>query len=194
MTATAELATPSADTDLISTRPATGLAASPSTGPQARNALTFAMYERLAEICARGRTTTARSRSWSSPAPATRRSPPAPTSRSSGTSRGREDAHRLRGAHRPRARRARALPGADHRRDRRRLHRRRRRHRRRLRPAHRRGQTREVRLPDRPHARQLPVDGQLQPAGGADRPGAREGHHLHGPDGRGARRRSRSAC
>ena len=58
---------------------------------------------------------------------------------------------------------ARALPGADHRGDRRRLHRRRRRDRGLLRPAHRHPDG-EVRLPDRAHARQLPVDVEYQPA------------------------------
>ena len=53
---------------------------------------------------------------------------------------------------------------------------------------------REIRLPDRAHARQLPVDVEHQPAHRADRPGAGQGHHLHGAPGRGARRRWRSAC
>ena len=54
-----------------------------------------------------------------------------------------------------------------------------------LRSAHRH-QDRQVRLPDRAHARQLPVDGELRPPRGAARPRAREGHHLHGASGRGA--------
>ena len=49
-TATAQLATPSVDTDLIyETRD--GVARIIFNRPQARNALTFAMYERMAEIC-----------------------------------------------------------------------------------------------------------------------------------------------
>ena len=53
--------------------------------PQARNAFTFAMYERLAEICEEA-TATVPSRCWSSRAPATRPSRPAPTSTSSADS------------------------------------------------------------------------------------------------------------
>jgi hypothetical protein len=54
-----------------------------------------------------------------------------------------------------------------------------------LRSAHRH-QDREIWLPDRAHARQLPVDGELQPPRRADRSGAREGHHLHRAPGRSA--------
>ena len=60
--------------------------------PQARNALTFAMYERLAEICDHANGPSARSGRSSSPAPATRPSPPAPTSRSSAPSTRTQDA------------------------------------------------------------------------------------------------------
>ena len=50
MTATAQLATPSVDTDLIY-EIRDGVARITFNRPQARNALTFAMYERMAEIC-----------------------------------------------------------------------------------------------------------------------------------------------
>src|SRR5215203_4773846 len=50
MTATAQLATPSVDTDLIY-EIRDGVARIIFNRPQARNALTFAMYERMAEIC-----------------------------------------------------------------------------------------------------------------------------------------------
>ena len=50
MTATAQLATPSVDTDLIY-EIRDGVARLIFNRPQARNALTFAMYERMAEIC-----------------------------------------------------------------------------------------------------------------------------------------------
>ena len=50
MTATAQLATPSVDTDLIY-EIRDGIARIIFNRPQARNALTFAMYERMAEIC-----------------------------------------------------------------------------------------------------------------------------------------------
>src|SRR5829696_6744978 len=90
---------------------------------------------------------------------------------------------RVRGPHRPGAGRPRALPGADDRRDRGRLRRRRRRNRGLLRPAHRHPDG-EVRLPDRSHARQLPIDVEHQPPDGPDWPRPRQGHHLHGPHGR----------
>ena len=44
--------------------------------------------------------------------------------------------------------------------------------------------TTQNRLPDRAHARQLPVDGEFQPARRAGRPGAGQGHHLHRAAGR----------
>ena len=50
MTATAQLATPSVDTDLLYEL-RDGIARITFNRPQARNAFTFAMYERLAEIC-----------------------------------------------------------------------------------------------------------------------------------------------
>ena len=82
-------------------------------------------------------TTIERSRCWCCAGPATRRSPPAPTSTSSATSRRR----RTRIDYENRIDRVLAtletVPGADHRGDQRRLHRRRRGHRRRLRPPHR---------------------------------------------------------
>ena len=46
---------------------------------------------------------------------------------------------------------------------------------------------RALRPPDRPHGRQLPVDGELRPAGRAARRGAAEGHRLHRPRDRGRR-------
>ncbi len=76
--------------------------------------------------------------------------------------------------------RAGALPRADHRRDSRRLHRRRRGDRRVLRPADRRAQ-RPIRLPHRPHPRQLPLDGELRPPVGTDRHRPRQRDHLHRP-------------
>ncbi len=69
---------------------------------------------------------------------------------------------RLRGAYGGHVRQARALPGAHDCRHPRHLHRRRGRDRRRLRPAHRHPQL-QVRLPHRPHARQLPLGRQHRP-------------------------------
>ncbi len=54
-----------------------------------------------------------------------------------------------------------------------------------LRPAHR-GVECALRLPGRAHARQLPVDVELRAAGVADRPGEGEGDHLHRAADRGA--------
>ena len=152
--------------------------------PQARNAFTFQMYER-ARRDLRG----SEQGSWHQGADLHRRGRQGVRRRDGHQTVPRlQDAagrDRVRGAGRPRARRAGKLPRPDHRGDRRRLHRRRRRHRGLLRSAHRH-QDRQIRFPDRAHARQLPVDGELQPARGAARTRAREGHHLHGASGRGA--------
>ena len=152
--------------------------------PQARNAFTFEMYERLAEICEDANSdraikvlifTGAGDKAFASGTDINQ-------FRAFSDAAGRD---RLRGAQRPRARRAGKVPRADHRGDRRRLHRRRRGDRGLLRPAHRH-EDRAIRFPDRAHARQLPVDGELRPARGAARSRAREGHHLHGAPRRGA--------
>ena len=52
---------------------------------------------------------------------------------------------------------------------------------------------RAVRDPDRPHPRQLPLDGLAQPADRPDGAGAGEGDALHRPPHRSGRRRVRSA-
>jgi hypothetical protein len=130
-----EIADPATDELLYEVRDGIGFVT--FNRPQARNAMTFAMYERLAEICTevdaghsvkaliltgRGRQSLCgRHRHFAVPRLQ--------------DARGRD---RLREPHRPRARRARALPGADHRGDPGLLHRRRARHRHPLRPAHRR--------------------------------------------------------
>ena len=114
--------------------------------PQARNAFTFQMYERLAEICEEANDdraikvlifTGAGDKAFA----AGNGHQPVPRVHDAA---GR---HRLRGAQRPRARRAGKMPRADHRGDRRRLHRRRRRHRGLLRSAHRRPRPRKFGFP-----------------------------------------------
>ncbi len=129
--------------------------------PQARNALTFAMYERMAAIC--------ESANADRSIKAMILTGTGDKAFASGTDisqfrafKIRAGRARLRGADRSRARRAGNLPGADHRGHRRRLHRRRRRHRGLLRhPDRHRGDA--DRLSDRAHARQLPVDVQYLP-------------------------------
>ena len=59
--------------------------------PEARNAMTWEMYQALVDACDRVDARRRRSACWSCAAPAARRSSPAPTSRSSRASRDRDD-------------------------------------------------------------------------------------------------------
>ena len=152
--------------------------------PQARNAFTFQMYERVAEICEQANKdrgikvlifTGAGDKAFAAGTDINQfRAFSTPQDAIDYEARG----DRVLGI-------LEKLPRPDHRGDRRRLHRRRRRHRGLLRSAHRH-QDRQIRFPDRAHARQLPVDGELRPPRGAARPRAREGRHLHGAPRRGA--------
>ena len=154
--------------------------------PQARNALTFAMYEGLAEICGRvGQTREVKALVITGAGD---------KAFAAGTDiaqfqdvQGRRGRHRLRAQDRPHPGHHRTLHRAHHRCHRRLLHRRRGGDRGGLRPQARHHQ-RPVRLSHRPHAGQLPVDGQLRPAGRPDRPAAHQGGDLPGqadrrPDG-----------
>ena len=156
--------------------------------PQQRNALTFAMYEGLAEICGR----IARTREVK----ALVITGAGDKAFAAGTDiaqfqdfKGGEDGIAY---ERKMDRILDAIERCtvpDHRGHRRLLHRRRGRHRGGLRPPDRRRQ-RPVRLPHRPHPGQLPVDGQLRAAGRADRPAAGEGDDPPGQDDRWPRRPS----
>ena len=153
--------------------------------PQARNALTFAMYEQMAAICETVNAdrsikamilTGAGDKAFASGTDISQ-------FRAFKTAQDALDYEaridRVLGA-------LEAVPGADDCGHCRRLHRRRRRDRRLLRhPDRHRGDA--DRLSDRAHARQLPVDVQYQPAGFADRAGADQGSDLQGAAGRSAR-------
>ena len=155
--------------------------------PQARNALTFAMYEGLAEICGRvGQTrevkalviTGAGDKAFAAGTDIAQFQ--AFKGGEDGIAYERKIDRILDTIERC------SVP--DHRRHRRLLHRRRGRDRGGLRlPA--RHHQRPVRLSHRPHAGQLPVDGQLRPAGRPDRPAARQGDDLPGQADRRVRRR-----
>jgi enoyl-CoA hydratase/carnithine racemase len=171
--------------------------------PQARNALTFAMYEQMAAIC---ESINADRSIKAMILTGRRRQGVCLGNRHLAVPRLQDRAGRarLRGADRSRAGRAGAGQGADDCGHCRRLHRRRGGDRRLLRHADRHGVDPD-RLSDRAHAGQLPVDVQHLQAHLTDRAGADQGSDLYGPADRGAgsagagaaqrsRARRRNAC
>src|SRR5438093_446010 len=147
--------------------------------PQARNALTFAMYERLAEIC--NGANTDRSIKAILITGAGDKAFAAGTDISQFRSFDKEQ-----DALDYEARIDRVMNAIERRRDPRRLHRRRREHRRVLRPAHRLAHH-EVRLPGGAHAGQLPFAAELRAPGVPARAGAGEGHRVPRAPDRGGR-------
>ena len=160
--------------------------------PEARNAFTFRMYERLAEICQEASAdssvkvlvlTGANEKAFAAGTDISE-------FRKFSTAKDTLDYEvRINAL----ARRFGASPESHHRRHRRGLHGRRRHDCRVLRHSYRRGQ-RPLRRADCPHARQLPVDGELRQAGGLAGAGARKGNHLHRPPDRCRAKRARSDC